>query len=158
MDRHEIGGIIVVDKKGKPVGIITERDIVKRVVAKNLLPSKVKAVSIMSKPLATIGPNKDISEAAKTMRRLKIRRLAVMEETKLVGVITSKDIVDITPALIDVIIEKSQISGLEPSRRSTVLAGHCDKCARWSENLVEHDGIFLCEDCLADLEEENKVY
>jgi len=158
MDRHEIGGIIVVDKKGKPVGIITERDIVKRVVAKNLLPSKVKAASIMSKPLATIGPNKDISEAAKTMRRLKIRRLGVMEETKLVGVITSKDIVDITPALIDVIIEKSQIAGLEPSRRSTVLAGHCDKCATWSENLVEHDGIFLCEDCIADTEEENKVY
>jgi len=158
MDRHEIGGIIVVDKKGKPVGIITERDIVKRVVAKNLLPSKVKAASIMSKPLATIGPNKDISEAAKTMRRLKIRRLGVMEETKLVGVITSKDIVDITPALIDVIIEKSQIAGLEPSRRSTVLAGHCDKCATWSENLVEHDGIFLCEDCVADTEEENKVY
>ena len=158
MDRHGIGGIIVVDRKGKPVGIITERDIVKRVVAKNLHPSKVKAASIMSEPLATISPNKDISEAAKTMRRLKIRRLAVMEETRLVGVITSKDIVDITPALIDVIVEKSQITGLEPSRRSTVLAGHCDKCATWSENLVESDGIFLCEDCLADVEEENKVY
>jgi len=158
MDRHEIGGIIVVNRKGKPVGIITERDIVKRVVAKNILPSKVKAASIMSKPLATISPNKEISEAAKTMRRLKIRRLGVMEGTKLVGVITSKDIVDITPALIDVIIEKSQIAALEPSRRSTVLAGHCDKCATWSENLVEHDGIFLCEDCIADIEEENKVY
>jgi len=158
MDRHEIGGVIVVDRKGKPVGMITERDIVKRVVAKNLLPSKVKAASIMSRPLATISPNKDISEAAKTMSRLKIRRLPVMEETKLVGVITSKDIVDITPALIDVIVEKSQIARLEPPRKSTVLAGHCDKCATWSENLVAHDGIFLCEDCLSDIEEENKVY
>jgi len=158
MDRYGVGGVIVVDRKGKPVGIITERDMVKRVVAKNLLPSRVKAASIMSKPLATISSNKDISEAAKTMSRLKIRRLAVMEGTKLVGVITSKDIVDITPALIDVIVEKSQIVGLEPSRKSSVLAGHCDKCATWSENLVEHDGIFLCEDCLADVEEENKVH
>jgi len=158
MDRYGVGGVIVVDRKGKPVGIITERDMVKRVVAKNLLPNRVKAASIMSKPLATISSNKDISEAAKTMSRLKIRRLAVMEGTKLVGVITSKDIVDITPALIDVIVEKSQIVGLEPSRKSSVLAGHCDKCATWSENLVEHDGIFLCEDCLADVEEENKVH
>jgi len=158
MDKHEIGGVIVADRKGKPIGMITERDIVKRVVAKNLHPSKVKAASIMSKPLATISSNKDISEAAKTMSRLKIRRLAVMEETKLVGVITSKDIVDITPALIDVIVEKSKIAELEPSRRSTVLAGHCDKCATWSENLVESDGIFLCEDCLADTEEESKVH
>ncbi len=158
MDRYGVGGVIVVDRKGKPVGIITERDMVKRVVAKNLLPNRVKAASIMSKPLATISSNKDISEAAKTMSRLKIRRLAVMEGTKLVGVITSKDIVDITPALIDVMVEKAQIVGLEPSRKSSVLAGHCDKCATWSENLVEHDGIFLCEDCLADVEEENKVH
>lgn len=158
MDKYEIGGVVVVDRKGKPVGMITERDMVKRVVARNLLPSKVKAASIMSKPLATISSSKDISEAAKMMSRLKIRRLAVMEETKLVGVITSKDIVDITPALIDVIVEKSRIVGLEPSRRSAVLAGHCDKCATWSENLVERDGIFLCEDCLADVEEESKVY
>jgi len=158
MDKYEIGGVIVVNRKGKPVGMITERDIVKRVAAKNLLPSKVKAASIMSKPLATISSNKDISEAAKTMNKLKIRRLAVMEETKLVGVITSKDILDITPTLIDVIAEKSQIVGLEPSRRGTVLAGHCDKCATWSENLIERDGVFLCEDCVADIEEENKVY
>jgi len=158
MDKHEIGGVIVVNRKGNPVGMITERDIVKRVAAKNLLPSRVKAASIMSKPLATIGPDKDISEAAKTMSRLKIRRLAVMGEAKLVGVVTSKDIVDITPALMDVIAEKSQIVGLKPSRRGTVLAGYCDKCDTWSENLVEHDGIFLCEDCLADVEEENKVY
>lgn len=156
MNKHKIGCIIVLDKKDNPVGIITERDIVERVVAKNLAPSKIKASKVMSKPIATIDSSTSITEAAKKMKKMNIRRLAVMDSGKLVGILTSKDIADIAPILIDVVSEKSSISGRILSKMSG-LAGYCDRCGVWSDNLTEHEGIFLCEDCLADIEEEEKI-
>ncbi|MEM3463694.1 MAG: CBS domain-containing protein, partial [Candidatus Bathyarchaeia archaeon] len=48
MDKHELGCIVVTNKEGKPIGIITERDLVTRVLAKNLKPDKVKAKDVMT--------------------------------------------------------------------------------------------------------------
>ena len=56
MVKHNIGCILVTDKAGKPTGIITERDIVQRVAAKNILPSDVKVADAMSRPVITIPP------------------------------------------------------------------------------------------------------
>jgi CBS domain-containing protein len=149
MAKDDIGSIIVVDKKGKPVGMVTDMDLVKRVTAKNLLPSKLSAKEVMTKPLVTIDSEMDVTEAARKMTQLRIRRLAVVDKGKLTGIIAGKDIVRITPALIDMVTEKSRITGFVPKEKST-LAGHCDKCDNWSDNLKEHDGHFLCEDCTAD--------
>lgn len=153
MKKHDIGSVVVVEKSGKPRGMITERDVVRRVAALDLLPSKVQAGKSMTKPPATIDPSANVTEAAKKMRELKIRRLVVVEDGKLKGIITSNDIVDITPALIDVIAEKSQIAPVERPRETAPLSGYCDRCGSWADELKTHDGQFLCEDCLADLEE-----
>lgn len=153
MDKHKIGCVIVIDRKGNPVGIITERDIIERVIAKGLAPSKTKASKIMSKPIATVDSSTVITEVAKKMKKMNIRRLAVMESGKLVGIITSKDIAYIAPVLMDIIAEKSTVSGRILSRMRG-LAGYCDRCNVWSDNLTEYEGAFLCEDCLVDLEEE----
>jgi len=93
----------------------------------------------------------------KKMRELKIRRLVVVQDGKLKGIITSNDIVDITPALIDVIAEKSQIEPVERVRESALLSGYCDRCGSWADELKAHDGQFLCDDCMADLEEPEEV-
>jgi len=153
MAKRDIGSIVVIDKKSNPVGIITDMDLVKRVAAKNLLPSKVLAKDIMTKPLVTVDSEIDVTDAARRINQLSIRRLAVVHEGRLAGIITSKDIVKITPALIDVITEKSRIPGLL-TREKPILAGHCDRCNGWSDNLRGHEGTFLCEDCAADLKEE----
>lgn len=153
MAKSDIGSIVVVDKNGKPVGIVTDMDLVKRVAAKNLLSSKISAKDVMTKPLVTIDSETDVTDAARKMNQLKIRRLAVVDKGKLTGIIAGKDIVRITPALIDIITEKSRISGFVTREKST-LAGHCDKCNGWSDNLRERDGLFLCEDCIADSKEE----
>jgi CBS domain-containing protein len=94
MSKKHLGSIVVIDPKGKPLGIITERDIVNRLTAMNLLPRKVKAEEVMSQPLITIASDKDTKEAAKSMNEHKIRRLLVMEKGKIIGIITSKDIFD----------------------------------------------------------------
>ena len=157
MKKHGIGCVVVVDKSGKPSGLITERDVVRRVSALDLLPSKVQAGKSMTKPPVTIEVSANITDAAKNMRELKIRRLIAVQGGKVKGIITSNDIVDITPALIDVIAEKSQIAPVEKIKESAPLSGYCDRCGSWSDELKTHDGQFVCDDCLADFEEPEEV-
>ena len=154
MTRRGIGSVVVVDKKRKPLGMITEKDIVRRVASKGLHPNKIKAGKIMSKPLRTVEPTLDVKEAARKMKQAKVKRFAVLEAGKLIGIVTGTDIVDITPALIDVMEEKSKIRPLVDPREASALAGYCDECETWSDNLKSRDGSFLCSECSADLEKE----
>jgi signal-transduction protein with cAMP-binding, CBS, and nucleotidyltransferase domain len=151
MSSHDIGCVIIVDKASKPSGIITERDIVQRIAAKNLLPSEVKVTEAMSKPIIGIPPTTPLNEAAKRMNQSKIRRLAVIDGGKLVGILTMKDILEVTPALMDLITERSRVEGLARPKSRPELAGYCDECEVWSENLVQKDGVFLCPDCAKDI-------
>lgn len=153
MKKHEIGCVVVVEKTGKPIGMITERDIVRRVSALDLVPSKVQAGKSMTKPPSTIEATANITDAAKKMRELKIRRLVVMQKGELRGIITSNDIVDITPALIDVISEKSQIAPIAKVKETLPQSGYCDRCGSWADELKPHDGQFVCEDCIVEFGE-----
>lgn len=156
MAKNEIGGVVVLDKKGNPVGLITERDVVRRVAALGLSPAKVKVAKAMTKPLASIDSSMGVTDAARMMKKMKIRRLAVMKAEKLAGVITSNDIADITPALIDVLAEKSRIAPLPSPREAKGLAGYCDRCGSWSDDLRQQDGSFLCPDCIVDSRSEEE--
>lgn len=157
MEKHNLGCVIVTTQNGRPTGIITERDMVTRVVAKDIQPSKVAAKEIMTAPLITITPDETLNEAARRMNRLNIRRLGVMYKGKLLGIISSKDIVAVTPELIDIIQEKARIENetvTEEVGEQRLLAGYCDNCGRWSDDLGEVEGNFLCEECRIELEEE----
>jgi CBS domain-containing protein len=151
MGKHDIGCVIIIDKSGNPAGIITERDIVQRVAARNVLPSELKVVDTMSKPVATIDPNATVNDAAKMMNNRKIRRLGVIDGGKLVGIVTMKDILQVTPAIIDLATEKSRAGLGGPRTKPAALGGYCDECETWSDNLVQKDGTFLCPDCARDL-------
>lgn len=85
-------GSIVVTYKGKPAGIVTERDLVKKVVAMGLDASKVQMEKIMSKQLITIKCNMPIIEAIRVMQKKKIRRLLIIENRKLIGIVTQRDL------------------------------------------------------------------
>lgn len=158
MDKHGLGCIIVTGKDGKPIGIITERDLVTRVLAKNVKPDSIGAKDVMTAPLITIEPDATINEAAKKMSKLNIRRLGVMYKGELVGLISSKDIVNVMPELIETIEEKAMIEGENLAQVSigegSSLAGYCDRCGIWSDNLREVNGEFICEDCRIELEAE----
>jgi len=85
-------GCAIVLRQGKPFGILTERDVTWKVAAKGLDPKNVRVAEVMSTPLITIDPNADLTEAAKVMRKHKIRRLAVVKEETLHGVLTATDV------------------------------------------------------------------
>jgi CBS domain-containing protein len=91
MNKHQIGCVIIVDEE-QPVGIVTERDIMKRVVSKGIAPDSLKAVDIMSKPLITATPNMPAGDATKVMLKWNIKKLPVAEEGRLVGVVTLTDL------------------------------------------------------------------
>lgn len=159
MDENDLGCVIVTNKEGKPIGIITERDLVIRVLAKNLRPDIIKATEIMTAPLITIEPELTISDAARRMSRLDVRRLGVMYKGELIGLISSKDVLDVVPEMIEIIQERTQIEGAGGSEErekveETPLSGYCDRCGVYNENLKDVNGQYLCEDCRIELEPE----
>jgi len=156
MDMHDLGAVIVTNKSGKSIGIITERDLVLRVIAKNLKPDTIKAKEIMTTPLVTIDPETTISDAARRMTRLDIRRLVVIYKGNLVGIISSKDILGVMPELIEIMQERSRIEGAASNEEveEPPLSGYCDRCNVYSESLKERNGQNICDDCRIELEEE----
>jgi CBS domain-containing protein len=89
MSQKEVGDLIVVDNE-MPVGIVTERDFVRRVMARGkTLDTKVS--DVMSSPLVTISPDASVKEAARKMVKHRIRRLPVLKEHKLMGIIVVSD-------------------------------------------------------------------
>ena len=81
MKNKNVGSVIVMDKKSQPLGIITERDMVKRVCLKNLATSRIKAEEIMSSPLITIMSYDSIDTASRVMTNNKIKRLSCIFTT-----------------------------------------------------------------------------
>jgi hypothetical protein len=107
----------------------------------------------------TIEPDATISDAARRMSRLDIRRLGVIYKGQITGLLSSKDILAVVPELIEIIQERARIeneSRTTEDEESTPLAGHCDHCGVWSDDLKQNNGEFLCEDCRVELEEESE--
>ncbi len=156
MDKNDLGAVIVTNKAGKSIGVITERDLVIRVLAKNVKPDTVKAKEIMTTPLVTIEPDATISEAARRMNRLDIRRLGVIYKGNLVGIVSSKDILGVMPELIEIMQERSRIEGEARTEETeeVPLSGYCDRCNAYSDTLKERNGQNICEECRVELEQE----
>ncbi len=104
MNKFNIGSIVVVQGE-RPVGIITERDILKRIVEPCLAPETLRAREVMSTPIVTIRDINSIDEAARIMARKRIKRLLVMEDEKLVGILTFTDIVTQVPTMLGILEE-----------------------------------------------------
>ncbi len=103
MNENEIGCLIVT-RRGKAIGIITERDLLKRVIAKSKNPKKTKVREIMTKPLIAGHPDMDFEEATKLMFKMKIKKLPVVEsEGDLRGLITLTDVARFQPQMIRIL-------------------------------------------------------
>ena len=95
MDTKNVGSVLVVDKTdGKYVGIVTERDIVRKVVAKGLDGSSYLVKGVMSSPLVTIESTKTIFEAGDLMDQKRVRHLAVTEGSEVVGIVSIRDLIN----------------------------------------------------------------
>jgi CBS domain-containing protein len=151
MSDQKIGSIVVVDNEEKPLGILTERDLVYRVMAEDIVPREITVKDVMSSPLKMVDPDMTLEEAMGVMGRENIRRLGVIYKGRLEGIITDKDILRLMPTLIDIIRERSRIQG-NSTPRGQSFVGYCARCEAYSTNLRNLDGELLCEDCRAEEE------
>ena len=104
MNKFDIGSIVVV-QGDRPVGIITERDILRRLVEPCLAPETLTARQVMTSPVLTISETANIEETAKLMARKRVKKLPVINNGKLVGMITYTDIVAKVPTLLSILEE-----------------------------------------------------
>jgi CBS domain-containing protein len=112
MKKYDIGSVIVVDEKhGKSAkGIITERDIVHKLIAPGKDTAKTLVESIMSRPLRVVKPDTALEDAAKAMRKNRIKRLPVVNDrNELIGILSENDLMKIFPAVVDLIEERAAL-------------------------------------------------
>ena len=102
MNKFNIGSIIVVQSE-RPVGIITLRDVVAKVVVQCLAPRALTARQIMTSPLVTISESATVEEAARLMAQKKVKTLPVMDKDKLAGVLTFTDIIFEVPNMLSLL-------------------------------------------------------
>ena len=103
MVKNKVGSVLVLDSANLPIGIITERDIIKKVCVTNTLPNEMKADEIMSSPVITIMSYDSIETAAQKMTNYKIKRLPVLEENQQIASILS--LTDITKHLSKILVD-----------------------------------------------------
>lgn len=107
MTRNDVGCLIVKNDRDKIYALITDEDLVRKVLAKKRLDATVKDVA--SKPLIGLPPEADLTEAAKLMGKKRVKRLVVFGGRDVIGLISARDIVDLSPSLYDLIAERERI-------------------------------------------------
>jgi signal-transduction protein with cAMP-binding, CBS, and nucleotidyltransferase domain len=149
MRDEEIGSVVIVDPKDnqKPIGIITERDMNNRVVAENKIPNTIQCKEIMSSPVKSISPNLPLTDAMHQMATQRIKRLIVMENQQMKGIISQSDILEIAPYMIEILQEK--VNNAKENYETEFMAGYCQLCRNWSDILIEVDDVYICERCKA---------
>ena len=106
LDKH-VGSLLVKENE-KLEGVLTERDLV-RMISLGIDPKTTKVKQIMTKKIITITPEKDIYDAILLMNKENVRRLPVILNDKIIGLLTIRDILTLQPTLFDLILEKIHI-------------------------------------------------
>lgn len=150
----DVGSVIITDKK-QPVGIVTERDIVRKIVSKNMKPDDISIKQLMTTPLVTIAATEDVTDTMHKMVKMEIRRLPVVENAKLVGIVTDTDLIAISAEMGSIFsdlikMHREKVFSMETPQK--ISRGICEECGDNVDNLLLVDGKLLCESCREDME------
>ena len=146
MSANKIGSVVVVDK-GKPVGIVTDSDLVS-VAAKKKRLDGTDVSGVMKKRLITASPEEDLLKAVRDMVKAGVKRVPIVDQGKLVGILTDKEILVATPDMIEVLSERLKARcGMPLSKELPTISGICEDCEAYSDDLKNVNDKWLCEDC-----------
>jgi len=146
MVKHRVGSVIIIKKKN-PIGIITETDLNKRIVAPAKDSRKIKVTDIMSSPVVFSDPREDVISAVEKMEKHKVKRLPVISKGNIVGIITNTDVARACPEMIDILNYRLKMRSELPSIKETSTSGLCEECGEYSNNLQFVDDQWICENC-----------
>ena len=149
MVKNRIGSLMIIEKE-KLVGFISQRDILWALTKHSDL-TKIKSIDISPKKIAIIGPNNTVKEAIEKMNKLKFEKLPVVSENKVVGFITSGDIINIHPEVYPEIEEFARIREETEKLKRIKEAGKrtegiCEECGNQGI-LFRNNGMLVCESC-----------
>ncbi len=153
MSQKGIGSLII-KSNSEPEGLVTESDIISKVVSRDIQASKMTVEQVMTKNLIKIDPGSDLNEAARTMAKNKIRRLPVVSNGVLVGILTSTDVMKVSPELTEILVENAMMKNQIDYSNEKSVPGTCEVCGNYFEFLHEVDGKYVCEECKDELEGE----
>jgi CBS domain-containing protein len=145
----DVGSVIIADNN-LPVGIVTERDIVRKIVSENLKPNDVSIKELMTTPLITIPSAMDVADAMQRMIRMQIRRLPVVENGRLVGIVTDMDLIAVSSEMGNIFsdlirMHREKIFSMEAPVK--IHRGICEECGDNVDDLLLVNGKLLCESC-----------
>ncbi|MBI1972070.1 MAG: CBS domain-containing protein [Candidatus Aenigmarchaeota archaeon] len=153
MAKNRVGSLIVKSESG-PVGIVTESDIIKKVVSRGADTKRTRVGEVMNTPVIFASPEQSVTDAASIMTANRVRRLPVIQNNKIVGIVTHTDIVRASPAMISLLEERlrmREVSAEIPTRESRIrvgsMAGLCECCGKYSTGLEVFDEEWACENC-----------
>ena len=158
MVRKRLGSLLIVDKK-KLIGFISQRDILWALIKKSKKDlSKIKAVDISPKKIATIRSSITIKEVIKRMNKLKFDRLPVVDKGELIGIITVKDVLNFHPELYPELEELAKIREettklkriKKVKSREFIRDGICEDCGT-QDILYRINGMLICESCKSSI-------
>lgn len=95
MVKRRVSSVSIIDNDNKIIGIVTEKDLIREICAKNILANTLTAAKVMSSPLITISKNSSINDATKLMVEKKIKHLAIHENNDVIGIVTTYDLINV---------------------------------------------------------------
>lgn len=153
MKKHRRGTLLVT-RKNRAVGIVTDSDLIREIVAKNKKASTIKVKQIMTKPLVITKPNEDITEAARKMKLNNIKRLPVIDGGKIVGILSVTDIAKTSPEMLDLLENRLKMRESPTVIREQNTSGICENCGNYSDYLTSVKEQWICETCREEIENE----
>ena len=145
LTNNKIGSVIIT-KSMKPVGIVTTEDIVS-VIARGENPRTVKVKTLKLRRLVTANPDDNMLTVARKMIKNGIKRVPVVKDGKLQGIVSDKEILLISPELIEVLSEKLKARVSLVAKPDREISGICERCEAYSDELRNVAGRWLCEGC-----------
>ena len=151
MTKHR-KGYLIVTKKGKAIGILSDGDILRFIATGRKSPSRVKVGKIMSSPLVVASPEETIFSAVEKMKKNNIKRLPVVDKGKILGVISMTDVARASPEMMDLLEYRLLMKKRPIVLKEKTTVGFCENCGNYSERLREKNGMWVCEDCYEEEE------
>ncbi|MCK4714289.1 MAG: CBS domain-containing protein [Candidatus Aenigmarchaeota archaeon] len=147
MTNNRVGSVVVM-KREMPTGIVTESDIVTMVAnGKNLKSVRVKDVPKRRRGFVYAGPNESVQAVTRKMIKNGVKRIPIIEKGRLLGMVSDKEILIVSPEMINILSEKLKMRVERVADPTREISGICENCEAYSDHLVNQNGRWICESC-----------
>lgn len=150
-------GFLVATKRNKAVGIISDADLINKIIVGGKSPQRAKIKDLMSTPMIALSPEEDVMEAVRKIKKNNIHRMPVVDKGKVVGVLSLTDIARSSPEMHYLLEYRQEMKKHPIAIIEEETSGICESCDNYSEHLRKAiDGRWMCDMCRDEFVEEEE--